>query len=66
MITKLMIIQKINNDGIVDVFQVSSDYFQWTFENRRAQIRADKEYFPFSIFGDIHIFANLELRQKPI
>lgn len=56
MITRLMVIQKINEDGKVDVFQVSSDNFQWTFENRRTQTETDKEYFPFTFFGDINIF----------
>lgn len=50
-----MVIQKINTNGNVEVFQISSDYFQWTFENRRTGIEEDKEYFPFSIFGDINI-----------
>jgi len=56
MITRLMVIQKINEDGKVDVFQISSENFQWTFENRRTQIETDKEYFPFALFGDINIF----------
>lgn len=56
MITRLMVIQKINEDGKVVVFQISSDNFQWTFENRRTKIDTDKEYFPFSLFGDISVF----------
>ncbi|UMQ44124.1 hypothetical protein MKS83_10595 [Chryseobacterium sp. Y16C] len=56
MITKLMVIQKINDDGKLEVFQISSENFQWTFENRRTKVQADKEYFPFTLFGDINIF----------
>lgn len=55
MITKFMLIQKVNNDGKVQVFQISSDNFQWTFETRRTEIQADKEYFPFCLFGDIKL-----------
>lgn len=47
-----MVIQKINEDGKVEVFQVSSNNFQWTFENRRARSKADEEYFPFSLSGN--------------
>ena len=49
MITKLMVIQKISDDGTVDVFQIHSDFFQWTFERDRAKQPADQEFFPFSI-----------------
>jgi len=56
MITRLMVIQKISENGSVEVFQISSDNFQWTFENRRTQIETDKEYFPFSLIGNINIF----------
>lgn len=51
MITKLMVIQKIERDGKVNVFQISSDNFQWTFENRRTKTGSDKEYFPFLLSG---------------
>lgn len=51
MLTRLMVIQKINEDGQVDVYQISSENFQWTFENRRNQIETDKEYFPFVLTG---------------
>ena len=56
MITKLMVIQKVNEDGKVEVFQVTSNNFQWTFENRRTKIDSDSEFFPFGLFGDINIF----------
>jgi hypothetical protein len=46
MITRLMVIQKIIEDRKVEVFQISSDNFQWTFENRRTKIETDKEYYP--------------------
>ncbi|KPM49266.1 hypothetical protein [Jiulongibacter sediminis] len=55
MITKLMVIQKVNEDGKVEVFQVTSDNFQWTFENRRTKIDSDSEFFPFGLFGDINV-----------
>lgn len=51
-----MVIQKINEDGKVEVFQIPSENFQWTFETRRTQIESDKEYFPFALFGDVNIF----------
>lgn len=47
MITKLMIVQKINEDGTVDVFQIMSDNFQWSFENKRKKLEEDGDYFPF-------------------
>lgn len=50
-----MVIQKVNEDGKVEVFQVTSDNFQWTFENRRTKIESDSEFFPFGLFGDINI-----------
>ncbi|CDN75749.1 hypothetical protein [Elizabethkingia anophelis] len=56
MITKLLVIQKINDDAKVDVFQISSDNFQWTFESRRTKTKIDKEYFPFSLNGHTKIF----------
>ena len=59
MITKLMVIQKVNRDGSVEVFQVSSEYIQWTFETRRTQIETDKEYYPFTLFGDTNILKRL-------
>ena len=55
MITRLMVIQKINENGHVDVYQISSDNFQWTFVNRRKKIESDKEYFPFSLNGNLDI-----------
>lgn len=51
-----MVIQKINEGGIIEVFQISSDNFQWTFENRRSKVETDKEYFPFSLNGNYNIF----------
>ena len=54
MITKHIVIQKIEENGAIDVFQISSDYFQWTYETRRTKLETDKEYFPFIINGDIN------------
>ncbi|GET34631.1 hypothetical protein PbJCM13498_34940 [Prolixibacter bellariivorans] len=55
MITKHIVIQKIEENGTIDVFQISSDYLQWTFETRRTIEESDKEYFPFVINGNINI-----------
>lgn len=55
MITKLMVIQKINIDGSIEVFQITSNNFQWAFENRRTKVENDKDYFPFELFGDLNI-----------
>jgi len=55
MITKHIVIQKIEEDGQVGVFQISSDYFQWTFETSRTKTDEDTDYFPFNITGDINI-----------
>lgn len=60
MLTKLIVIQKIEADGQVDVFQATSDNFQWTFESRRTKSKEDKEYFPFLLFGNLNI-----LQRKP-
>lgn len=60
MITKLMVIQKINEDGTVDVFQITSNNFQWTFENRRTKTESDNDYFPFELFGELNI-----LKRRP-
>ena len=50
-----MVIQKIEEDGRVEVFQVSSDNFQWTFDNRRTMTSEDQEFFPFQLFGQLNI-----------
>lgn len=55
-----MVIQKICEDGQVDVFQITSDLFQWTFENNRIKLKEDQEYFPFSLVGDTRI-----LKRRP-
>ena len=60
MITKLMVIQKINEDGSVEVFQITSNNFQWTFENRRTKAESDNDYFPFELFGDLNV-----LKRRP-
>lgn len=54
MITNHIIIQDIKEDGQIEVFQISSQYFQWTFETRRDVSEKDKDYFPFIITGDIN------------
>ncbi len=55
MLTKLLVIQKINADGSVDIFQAHSDNFQWAFETEREIKKGDKEYFPFTIFGNARV-----------
>jgi hypothetical protein len=54
MITNHIVIQDIKENGRIRVSQVSSQYFQWTFETRRDSNKTDKEYFPFRITGDIN------------
>lgn len=60
MITRLMVIQCIHENGEIDVFQISSDNFQWTFETEREKLEAEEIYFPFSLFGSFNI-----LKRKP-
>lgn len=60
MITKLLVIQKIEENGEVNIFQVHSDNFQWTFETNRESENGDGEYFPFTVIGDVKI-----LQRKP-
>ncbi|WP_165750490.1 hypothetical protein [Cellulophaga sp. Z1A5H] len=60
MITRLMVIQKILENGDVEIYQISSDNFQWTFENGRTKVDSDAEYFPFALNGDVSI-----LKRKP-
>lgn len=55
-----MVIQKVEENGNVDIFQITSDNFQWTFENRRSKVDSDSEYFPFELNGSINI-----LKRKP-
>jgi len=52
MFTKYLLIQKIEEDGSANFYQITSNHFQWTFENRRTQTKTDPDYFPFLIFGD--------------
>lgn len=47
MITKLLAIQKIEENGEVNIFQIYSDNFQWKFETERKMKNGDKEYFPY-------------------
>jgi len=51
MLKTLLVIQKINENGKVEIFQAFSDRrpFQWTFESDRKATKDDKEYFPFTI-----------------
>lgn len=50
--TRLLVIQKINEDGVVNVFETSSNRFQWAFENKKNASNFSPEYFPFIIMGD--------------
>lgn len=51
MLKTLLVIQKVNENGKVEIFQAFSDRrpFQWTFEPDRKANKDDKEYFPFTI-----------------
>jgi hypothetical protein len=62
MITKLLVIQKIEEDGNVNIFQALSENFQWTFETDKTvkEVKKVEEYFPFIIFGDVNV-----LKRKP-
>lgn len=55
MITKLMVIQNVMEDGNIDVFQITSNLFQWTFERNRTKEADDPEYFPFKLNGEVSI-----------
>jgi hypothetical protein len=57
MLKTLLVIQKINENGKVEIFQAFSDSkpFQWTFESKRKANALDNlDYFPFTIRG-IHV-----------
>ena len=41
MLTKLLVIQKIEENGEVNIFQVHSENFQWTFETDRKSETGD-------------------------
>lgn len=49
MLTQLMLIQKINVAGTVDVFLADSGMFNWSFESRRTRLAGDREFFPFQL-----------------
>jgi hypothetical protein len=53
MLKTLLVIQKVNENGKVEIFQAYSENrpFQWTFETTRKKTLDDKEYFPFTIKG---------------
>lgn len=55
MLTKLLVIQKIEENGEVNIFQAYSPNFQWTFETNRKFENDDKEYFPFTIIGKVKV-----------
>jgi hypothetical protein len=55
MLTKLLLIQKIEENGEVNIFQVYSENFQWTFETERKLEISDEEYFPFTVIGDVKV-----------
>ena len=56
MLKTLLVIQKVNENGKVEIFQAFSDSrpFQWTFEPKRKPNKDDKEYFPFTI-SDVRV-----------
>lgn len=54
MLKTLLVIQKVNENGKVEIFQAFSDSkpFQWTFETNRPANNVDNlDYFPFTIKG---------------
>lgn len=54
MLNTLLVIQKVNKNGTVEIFQAFSDSkpFQWTFEvNRKVNDTDNLDYFPFTIRG---------------
>lgn len=55
MFTKLLVIQKINENGEINVFQAHTENIRWSFEKQRTQIKTDKEYFPFSIYDNVKV-----------
>ena len=55
MLTKLLVIQKIEEDGSVNIYQAHSDNFQWAFETDKNRTEVDKDYFPFTIVGDVKV-----------
>lgn len=55
MINKLMVIQKILDNGNIDVFQITSNLFQWTFVRDREREVNDREFFPFKLNGRVNI-----------
>ena len=53
MITTLLVIQKVSENGKVEVFQIQHPVnFQWTFEAERKANADDKEYFPFKLMSN--------------
>lgn len=60
MLTKLLVIQKIEENGEVNIFQAYSENFQWAFEIDRKFETGDREYFPFTVIGDVKV-----LKRKP-
>lgn len=59
MITKLLVVQKIEDNGkLNDVYQISSEFLGWTFEDGRTKINSDKPFFPFTIKGNSTIFKS--------
>ena len=55
MITKLLVIQNVKENGNVEVIQITSNNFQWTFEKDRARTHSDKAYFPFKTSGIVNV-----------
>jgi hypothetical protein len=52
MYTKHILIQKIEEDGSANFYQITADNIQWTFEYRRTKIANDPDFFPFLLFGE--------------
>lgn len=57
MITKLLVIQQIAEDGKVDVHQITGEFLQWTFQTGRTKQVEDAEYYPFQVFEEKRILT---------
>ncbi|SFJ22539.1 hypothetical protein [Myroides guanonis] len=52
MLTKFLLVQKIEENGDANFHLLKSDYIQWHFENRKTELKTDSVFFPFVIDSD--------------
>ena len=57
MITNLLVIQKVEEDGSVNIYQAHSQNFQWAFETDRMRTIDDNDYFPFLIIDNVEVLV---------